>query len=70
TPYLRRNSRPRLSITVSWLVITRRPLVISKDLRWGGRLFCLLTVLLPVSLGTLLWIASSVISVKHTDTAP
>ncbi|CAI9616397.1 unnamed protein product, partial [Staurois parvus] len=44
----------RLSITGSRLVITCRHPVIS---RRGGELFCLLTVLLPVSSGTLLWMA-------------
>ncbi|CAI9560926.1 unnamed protein product, partial [Staurois parvus] len=37
--------------------IIHRHLVITKDLRWGGGLLCLLTVLLPVGLGTLLWMA-------------
>ncbi|CAI9610572.1 unnamed protein product, partial [Staurois parvus] len=63
------HSQPQLSITRSWTVITRRHPVISKDLRRGGELFCLLTVF-PVSSGRLLWMASSVITVKHTDTAP
>ncbi|CAI9584903.1 unnamed protein product, partial [Staurois parvus] len=60
------------SITRSQPVITCRRLGISKDLRRGGGLYCLLTVLLPVSLGTVLWMAvhstaihSSVITVKH-----
>ncbi|CAI9576319.1 unnamed protein product, partial [Staurois parvus] len=62
------HSRP--SITGSQAVITHRCTVISKDLRRERRLFCLLAVLLPVSYGTLRWMASSVNTVKHTDTAP
>ncbi|CAI9570037.1 unnamed protein product, partial [Staurois parvus] len=52
------HSRTWLSITGSRPVITRRRPVISEDLCWGGELFCLLTVLLPVSSGTLLWMAA------------
>ncbi|CAI9566123.1 unnamed protein product [Staurois parvus] len=40
-----------------------------QDFRWGGELFCLLTVLLSVSWGTLLWIQSSLITV-NTPTPP
>ncbi|CAI9624209.1 unnamed protein product, partial [Staurois parvus] len=69
-PYLRHHSRPRLSITGSWPVITRQRPVIYNDYRWGGGLFCLLTILLPFSLGTLLWMASSVLTVKHQHTSP
>ncbi|CAI9569899.1 unnamed protein product, partial [Staurois parvus] len=46
------------------------PLVPSDYLRRGGGLLCLLTVLLSVGSGTLLWMASSVLTVKHQHTTP
>ncbi|CAI9603559.1 unnamed protein product, partial [Staurois parvus] len=47
-------------------VITQQRPLITEHLRLGGRLFYLLTVFLPVGLGTLFWMASSVLTVKHT----
>ncbi|CAI9619739.1 unnamed protein product, partial [Staurois parvus] len=44
--------------------------VITEDFQWGGELLCLLTALLPVSSGTLLWMASSVLTVKHQHPTP
>ncbi|CAI9556475.1 unnamed protein product, partial [Staurois parvus] len=62
--------RPRLSITRLQPVITpRRPVIFNDHQRERG-LFCLLIVLLPVSSGTLLWMASSVLTVKNTHTPP
>ncbi|CAI9616091.1 unnamed protein product, partial [Staurois parvus] len=66
-PYLRRHSQPQLSITRSWPVITRRRLEITEDLQRGGGLLCLLTVLLPVSSATLLWMAVHSPPVKHSQ---
>ncbi|CAI9592326.1 unnamed protein product, partial [Staurois parvus] len=68
--YLHCHSRLQLSITGSWAVIIRWRPVITKHLQWGRGLFCLLTLLLPVSLGTLLWMVSSVLTVKHQYIAP
>ncbi|CAI9608270.1 unnamed protein product, partial [Staurois parvus] len=55
-----------------WVPAIDYPLapVITDNHRRGGGLHCLLIVLLPVSLGTLLWIASSVLTVKHQHTVP
>ncbi|CAI9574996.1 unnamed protein product, partial [Staurois parvus] len=68
--YPHHHSRPRLSITGSRTVITCRRPVIIEDLQRGGGLLCILTVVLPVRSGTLLWMASSVLTVKHQHTAP
>ncbi|CAI9585092.1 unnamed protein product, partial [Staurois parvus] len=51
-------------------VIPRQHPLITKHLRWGGGLLYLLTVLLSVCSGTLLWMASSVLTVKHQHTTP
>ncbi|CAI9560953.1 unnamed protein product [Staurois parvus] len=46
-----------MSTTGSRPVITCRRTVITEHLRWGGRLFCLQTIFLPVNSSTLLGIA-------------
>ncbi|CAI9553588.1 unnamed protein product, partial [Staurois parvus] len=51
-------------------VTTRWHLVIVEDLQRGGELYANNTVFLPVCLCTLLWMASSVITVKPTHTTP
>ncbi|CAI9585051.1 unnamed protein product, partial [Staurois parvus] len=69
-PYLRCHLWPRLSITRSWPVIPPGGAVNTEHLRWGVGLLCLLKVLLSVGSGTLLWMASSVITVKPPHTTP
>ncbi|CAI9603838.1 unnamed protein product, partial [Staurois parvus] len=60
----------RLSITGSRPVITHRSPVIAEYLQWEGELYVkLYSSLLLVSSCTLLWMASSVITVKHTHRA-
>ncbi|CAI9543939.1 unnamed protein product, partial [Staurois parvus] len=51
--YPHRHSWPWLSITGSWRVITRRCPVLTENLRQGGGLLCLPTVLLPVGVRNL-----------------